>query len=104
MASAFIHSRPKYFAEIITNLLFWLGEDRIIFGSDYAIWSPRWIIEKFMAFDLPDDIKEEFKVELSPEIKRKIMGENVAGLYGIDIPAHREKLSSEEMGLRLAQR
>jgi predicted TIM-barrel fold metal-dependent hydrolase len=102
VASAFVRSRPKYFAEIIANLLFWLGEDRIIFGSDYAIWSPRWIIEDFMSFELPDDIKEEFKVELTPEVKRKIMGENVAGLYGIDIPAHRKKLSQDEIGLRLA--
>ena len=102
VASAFVHARPKYFAEIIANLLFWLGEDRILFGSDYAIWSPRWIIEKFVSFELPDDIKEEFKVDLTPAIKRKILGENAAGLYGIDIPAHREKLSRDEIGLRLA--
>ena len=102
VAMAFINSRPKYFGEIMANLLFWLGEDKILFGSDYAIWSPRWIIEKFMAFDLSDDIKEEFKVELTPAVKRKILGENAARLYGIDIPARQEKLAHDKIGQQLA--
>ncbi|MFK4998551.1 amidohydrolase family protein [Bacillus sp. N9] len=31
VAIAFIHQRPRYFAEIISELLYWLGEDRILF-------------------------------------------------------------------------
>ena len=38
-AIAFVHLRPKYFGEIIANLLFWLGPDKLLFGSGYAIWS-----------------------------------------------------------------
>ena len=102
VAMAFIHSRPKYFAEIVANLLFWLGEDKMIFGSDYAIWTPKWLIEKFMALELPDDIKEEYGVDITPEAKRKVLGENAARLYGIDLPAHREKLSQDEIGVKLA--
>ena len=102
VAMAFVHLRPRYFAEIMANLLFWLGEDRILFGSDYAIWSPKWIIEKFMAFSLPDDIREEYKVELTPAIKRKILGGNAARLYAIDVPTHREKLAHDAIGVQLA--
>ena len=102
VAMAFINSRPKYFAEIMANLLFWLGEDRILFGSDYAIWSPKWIIDKFMSFQFPDDIREEFGMDLTPEIRRKIMGENAARLYGMNIEAQRAKLSADEIGTRLA--
>lgn len=102
VASAFVHSRPKYFADIMANLLFWLGEDRILFGSDYAIWSPRWIIEKFMAFELPDDVKEEYKVDLTGSVKRKILGENAARLYGMDIADKKIKLGQDEIGARLA--
>src|ERR1700724_2149238 len=79
--------RPRYFAEIIGNLLFWLGPDKLCFGSDYAIWSPKWLIEKFMAFELPEDLKQEYHVDLTLEVKRKILGENTARLYGIDIAA-----------------
>src|SRR5438128_3211631 len=52
---AFSRLRPQYFAEIMANVLFWLGPDKLCFGSDYAIWSPKWLIEKFMAFELPED-------------------------------------------------
>ncbi len=99
VAMAFVHLRPRYFAEIMANLLFWLGPDKLCFGSDYAIWSPKWLIEKFMAFELPEDLKQEYHVDLTVDIKRKILGENAARLYGIDIPAQTAKLSQEGIGL-----
>src|SRR5207237_10583 len=54
----FIHARPRYFADVLSELLWWLGDDKLLFGSDYALWSPKWLVERFMAFDFPDDIKE----------------------------------------------
>jgi predicted TIM-barrel fold metal-dependent hydrolase len=103
-AMAFIHLRPHYFAEIMANLLFWLGPEKLCFGSDYAIWSPKWLIEKFMAFELPEEIKKEYGVELTLDIKRKILGENAARLYGIDIGTQKAKLSQDEIGVKLATR
>ena len=102
VAMAFSRLRPQYFAEIMANLLFWLGPDKLCFGSDYAIWSPKWLIEKFMAFELPDDIKKEYGVDLTLEIKRKILGENAARLYGIDIATQQAKLSRDGIGVKLA--
>ena len=102
VAMAFIHLRPRYFAEIVANLLFWLGPDKLCFGSDYAIWSPQWLIEKFMAFELPEDIRKEYGVDLTLETKRKILGENAARLYGIDIAAQKGKLSQDGIGVKLA--
>ena len=64
VAIPFIHSRPGYFAHVISELLFWLGEDKLLFGSDYGIWTPKWIIDKFMAFELPDDVAKETGVAL----------------------------------------
>jgi predicted TIM-barrel fold metal-dependent hydrolase len=101
-AMAFSRLRPRYFAEIIANLLFWLGPDKLCFGSDYTIWSPKWLIEKLMAFELPDDIKQEYGVDLTMEIKRKILGENAARLYGIDIATQKAKLSQDTIGAKLA--
>jgi predicted TIM-barrel fold metal-dependent hydrolase len=72
----------------------------MLFGSDYAIWTPKWLIEKFMALELPDDIKAEYGVDLTLDAKRKVLGENAARLYGIDIAAHREKLSQDEIGVK----
>jgi len=85
VAMPFIHSRPRYFAQIIGELLYWLGEDRILFGSDYAIWQPKWLIEKFVDFQIPEDMQGEYGV-LSPAIKKKILGLNAAALYDIKVP------------------
>lgn len=95
VAMALIHYRPRYFAKVISELLFWLGEDRLLFGSDYAIWHPRWLIEKFIEFELPEDIQEETQVTLDLSVKKKILGENAARLYGIDIDTHKAKLSQD---------
>jgi hypothetical protein len=104
VAMAFIRLRPRYFAEIMANLLFWLGPDKLCFGSDYAIWSPKWLIEQFMAFELPEDIKKEYGVDLTLDVKRKILGGNAARLYGIDIAAQQAKLSQDGIGVKLAAR
>lgn len=85
VASALIHTRKKYFAEIITELLYWLGADRILFGSDYAIWRPKWIIEQFMDLELSDELAAEANHTLSLEVQKKIMAENCARLYDINI-------------------
>ena len=56
------------------------------FASDYAIWHPRWLIEKFVEFELPEDLKAETGINLTTESKKKILGLNAAKLYGLDVP------------------
>ena len=90
----FIHSRPRYFAEVMANLMFWIGPDKILFGSDYAIWEPKWLVERLMAFEMPEDLKAEYGAgtEMTMEVKRKILGLNAARLYGIDPDAQMAKI------------
>jgi predicted TIM-barrel fold metal-dependent hydrolase len=85
VAMPFIHSRPKYFGQVVGELLYWIGEDRILFASDYAIWQPKWLIEKFVDFQIPEDMQSELGT-ISTDQKRKILGLNAARLYGIEVP------------------
>jgi predicted TIM-barrel fold metal-dependent hydrolase len=85
VAIPFIHTRPRYFAQMIGELLYWLGEDRILFASDYAIWQPKWLVERFVDFQIPEDMQPEYG-ELTTNVKRKILGLNAARLYDIDVP------------------
>src|SRR5690606_31599080 len=78
---SYIHARPKWFAKMLSDLLFWVGPDRLIFGSDYAITSPKWIVEKFMEFEFDDETAHEAGTQLTLDVKRKIMGLNAAKLY-----------------------
>ncbi|MDR7303737.1 amidohydrolase family protein [Haloactinomyces albus] len=84
VAIPFIHTRPRYFAQIIGELLYWLDEDRIQFSSDYALWTPRWLIERFVDFQIPEDMTEY--APLTVEQKKKILGLNAAAMYGIEVP------------------
>jgi predicted TIM-barrel fold metal-dependent hydrolase len=94
VALPFIHTRPGYFAHIISELLFWLGPDKLLYGSDYGIWTPKWLIDKFMAFEIPADETKETGSVLTLETKKKILGENAARLYGIDIEAQKKKIKA----------
>jgi predicted TIM-barrel fold metal-dependent hydrolase len=86
VAIAFMHTRPRYFAQVIGELLYWIGEDRIVFGSDYAIWQPKWLVEKFVDFQIPEDMQSELGV-LTTDMKKKILGLNAAALYDLEVPA-----------------
>lgn len=103
VALAFVHNRPHYFGEIMANLLFWLGPDRIIYGSDFPIWYPHWQLDDFMNFEMPADIKEKYGVDLTPETKQKIVGENIARLYDIDIDAKVAAIANDEFAQRHAE-
>jgi hypothetical protein len=69
------------------ELLFWVGEDRLTFGSDYNIWTPKWQIEGFVDWQMPDDPAFSDYPKLTTATKKKILGLNAARLYGIEVPA-----------------
>jgi predicted TIM-barrel fold metal-dependent hydrolase len=104
VAMAFLHLRPRYFGEILANLLFWLGPDKLCFASDYASWTQKWLIEKFMAYEIREDLKQEYHADLTLEVKRKVVGENAARLYGIDIATQVATLSQDPIGREQAFR
>jgi predicted TIM-barrel fold metal-dependent hydrolase len=97
VAMPFMHSRPRYFAQIIGELLYWIGSDRITFASDYAIWQPKWLVEMFVDFQIPEDMQSEYGV-LTTDIKKKILGLNAAKLYDFEVPAECQLSSDAPAG------
>jgi len=83
---AHMYARPKTFARFMGELLFWVGEDRMTFGSDYNIWTPKWQVEGFVDWQMPDDEAFSDYSKLTTATKKKILGINAAKLYGIDVP------------------
>ncbi len=83
---AHMHARPKSFAKFMGELLFWVGEDRMTFGSDYSIWTPKWQVEGFVDWQMPDDEAFSDYPRLTTATKKKILGLNAAKLYGIEVP------------------
>jgi predicted TIM-barrel fold metal-dependent hydrolase len=91
----FVVRAPRQFAEVLGKLLFWCGEDKIIYGSETPIWHPRWALEAFWNFQLPQDLVEGYGYpQLTEQAKRKILGENLLRLHGMDVAATRARLGS----------
>jgi predicted TIM-barrel fold metal-dependent hydrolase len=89
----FVVRAPRQFAEILGKLLFWCGEDKIIYGSEAPIWQPQWALEAFWDFQLPQDLVEGYGYpQLTEQAKRKILGENLLRLHGMDVEATRARL------------
>ena len=82
-----MHARPRFFAKVMGELLFWVGEDKMTFGSDYAIWEPKWQVEGFVDWDYPAGPEFDDYPRVNAVSKKKMLGLNAAKLYDIEVPA-----------------
>ena len=81
----FIVRAPRQFAEVLGKLLFWCGEDKIIYGSEAPIFHPQWALKAFWEFEIPQDLQDGYGYPaLTEQAKRKILGENLLRLHGMD--------------------
>jgi predicted TIM-barrel fold metal-dependent hydrolase len=95
---AMLLRRPREAAHVLGKLLLAVGEDRVLWGTD-SVWygSPQPLIDAFRAFRIPEALCDRHGYpRLTREIKRKILGENAARVYGIDLPAVRARAAVDE--------
>ncbi len=88
--AASVISYPRHAAGILGTLVRGMGVDHVLWGTD-SVWygSPQWQIEALRRIRMPDDLQERFGF---PDLggadsppKRRILGENAAGLYGLSL-------------------
>ena len=80
---------PTVCAHILGQLMKFMGEERILFGSD-SVWygSPQWQIEALWRFEIPEALRRRYGYpKLTKAAKRKILGLNSARLYQIPAAA-----------------
>ncbi len=98
-----MHARPRFFAKCMGELLFWVGEDKMMFGSDYAIWEPKWQIEGLVDWDYPDDTYSDFP-RWTTAAKKKVLGLNAARLYDVEVPEELQLAEGEGHARRRRRR
>lgn len=55
-------------------------------GSEAPIFHPQWAIEGFWNFEMPEDLATAYLgAPLTEQAKRKILGENLMRLHGMDV-------------------
>ena len=76
---------PDQAAHVIGKLLKYVGEDRVLWGTD-SIWygSPQDQIMAFRAFQISAEFQDKYGYpEITPEIRAKVFGLNGARAYGL---------------------
>lgn len=91
----FLMRDPGQAAHALGKLLRFVGEDRVLWGTD-SIWygSPQDQIQAFRTFQIDERLREQHGYpEITPAIRAKVFGENAAVPYAIDLPARRPRAS-----------
>ena len=91
---------PWEFNNYMGRLLRDVGSDRLLWGSEAPLFgNPQPIIELFWNMQIEPELQLRFGYpEITEEDKRKILGENGAQLFGVDI--HRFKERAPAIGAR----
>lgn len=98
---------PQGAAHLLGKLFKYVGEDNVLWGTD-SVWygSPQDQIQAFRAFQIPQNLREEFGYpEITPELRAKVFGLNAIVPYGISVEevlrsASRDSLASRRDNYR----
>jgi predicted TIM-barrel fold metal-dependent hydrolase len=102
-------THPRHAAALLGTLVKGMGADHVIWGTD-SVWygSPQWQIEAFRRIEIPDDMRERHGfAALGPAdgtVKRAILGENAARLYGLTDAARADAERFDGDGLGVLKR
>lgn len=90
---------PDEAAHVLGKLLVAFGPERILWGTD-SIWygSPQDQIDAFRTFEITPAFQDRFGYPaLTPDVKRRILADNAAQLFGVTPPAN---ACTSEAGVR----
>jgi len=83
-------THPRHCAAMLGILVKGFGADHVLWGTD-SVWygSPQWQIEAFRRIEISDDFRRAHGFAplgaADGPVKRAILGENAARLYGLDL-------------------
>lgn len=86
--------QPRFALDMLGKALMYVGEDRLLYGSEAFVWpSLQPYIKAFADMSMPEDLQEGYGYpQITREMKRKIFGENQARLLGIDVEKKKAEL------------
>jgi predicted TIM-barrel fold metal-dependent hydrolase len=85
LLAGIMRQNPQRFAQCMGTLMDGLGPDHILWGTDTPD-GPTRQIQGFQTFTIPDEMIEKNRFQqLTPEVKQKIFGGNVARPFNIDM-------------------
>ncbi|MEM1102530.1 MAG: amidohydrolase family protein [Pseudomonadota bacterium] len=84
--TALLYAAPGRFADILAQFLFWGGPEKIIYSSGCTVVHPQHLLSLFWDMTFDDAVMKRSGVgQLTPEIKRAILGQNYARMLGLNL-------------------
>jgi hypothetical protein len=103
VSSSFVINAPRRFGEFLGKFLASGGEDRILFSSGCAFVHPMQTVHEILKYEMPRDLVEGWGYpELTDTVKRKVLGENLLRLHGIDADALKLHTANDDWARRRA--
>jgi hypothetical protein len=77
---------PRWFAEIVGEILYWAGPQKIMWSVDWlGQVSFKEMVQRFIDFQMPEELQEGYGYPaISHEDRRLMFGLNLANLLGVD--------------------
>lgn len=92
---------PRRFAHIVGTLMRYGGPERILYATGCAVNHSDPILERFMAFEMPGELVDGYGYpELTAEVKRLMLGANIARIHDIDVSVVEQKISADDWSRR----
>lgn len=97
VTGALIVKRERWFAESLAALLKWAGPEKIMWGSGTVFSHPHPALHKFWHdFQLPDELVQVAGMQVTPDVKRMILGGNYARYAGVDVEAVKKNIANDK--------
>jgi len=104
ISGSLILHQPRRFAVMIGELLAHLGGERILFASGSAATHVDPLVRAFWDFEMPEDLRDGYGYpDVTADIKRGILGLNMARLHGLDVDKMRQVVTGDEWGAQRAE-
>jgi uncharacterized protein len=97
--AAFVANRPRQFAAALGEFLYWGSAEQVIFATGCNLAHPKPLVDAFWDFEMPEVLRDEFGYpEVTPEMKAKMLGGNLAALHDIDPATRIAAIEGDEYG------
>jgi uncharacterized protein len=98
MTAALVLSSPKAFEEIMAEMIFWAGPEKILYGTAGNFFGRgQHILEAFSTFQFSDETCAGWGIsKLTDRDRRLIMGENYARIVGLDIEQAKKRIAEDD--------
>lgn len=90
-------NQPRRFGETLAALIAAGGADKVMWaGTMPNVVDCQWLLERFVDFELPEDVADRYGLQLTRDLKENILGLNYLRMVGADLHEVRQGIAHDE--------